>query len=91
MWFKDISIFSSDHFIQCSRTVCAIMIEGIMGNIYVIILNLGQWFRGCRLRIFLFLAPAAILLSGPGIILHNGEHSCEIILIGLVVQNGNQG
>ena len=34
MSFKDISIYSSDgHFVQWSKTVCAIMVEGIMRNI----------------------------------------------------------
>ena len=34
--FEDISIFSSGgHFVQRSRTVCAILVEGIMRNISV--------------------------------------------------------
>ena len=33
---KDVSSFSSDgHFDLWSRTICAILIEGIMGNIHV--------------------------------------------------------
>ena len=33
MLFKDISSFSSGgHFVQWSETICAIMVEGIMGN-----------------------------------------------------------
>ena len=32
---------------------CAILVEGIMRNICEIILNLDQWFRRCRLKIFL--------------------------------------
>ena len=36
MLFKDISIFNSgNHFIQCSRTVCAILVESIMRIISV--------------------------------------------------------
>ena len=34
--FKDFSIFSpGGHFVQQSRTICAILVEGIMGNIHV--------------------------------------------------------
>ena len=33
MLFKDIAIFSSGgHFVQRSRTVCAVLVEGIMWN-----------------------------------------------------------
>ena len=36
MLFKDISILSSGgHFFQWNGTVCAILVEGIMGNIHV--------------------------------------------------------
>ena len=36
IFFKDIPIFSfGDHFVQKSRTVCAILVEGNMRNISV--------------------------------------------------------
>ena len=36
MLFKDFSISSPDgHFVQRSNPICAILVEGIMGNIYV--------------------------------------------------------
>ena len=55
MQFKYISISSSDgHFVQQSRTVCALMVEGISRNIYVNDLNLDQCFiPTCHLKTFL--------------------------------------
>ena len=42
MSFKDLSIFSSDsHFVQWSGTICAILVEGIMGHIHVKLFKLG--------------------------------------------------
>ena len=36
MLFKEFSTFSSgDHFVLRSVTICAILVEGIMGNIHV--------------------------------------------------------
>ena len=36
MLFKDFSIFSSGvHFVRQSPTICAILVEGIMGSIHV--------------------------------------------------------
>ena len=36
MLFKDFSIFSpGGQFVQQSRTICAILVEGIIGNIHV--------------------------------------------------------
>ena len=67
MLFKDISVFSSDgHFVQCSITVCAILVEGTTLNISVhyiehfceIILNLDLWLCRCCSKIFLFLPLA---------------------------------
>ena len=67
MLFKDISIFSSgshyvllrpckEHFCE-KKTVCVILVEGICK----IILNLDLWLSRCCLKIFLFLALAAIM------------------------------
>ena len=61
MLFKDISIFSSRG--MQSRMVSAILVDGIMRNISVI-MNLDQWLRRCCLKILLFLALVAILFSG---------------------------
>ena len=49
-----------------------------------IILNLGQWFRRCRLKDFLSGAVAALLFGGANYLCnleggHHGEHSCEVI------------
>ena len=65
MLFKDISIFSSGgHFVQQKRSVCAILVEGMMRSICVkLFLQLDQPFKRCRLEIFLFLALVAILFS----------------------------
>ena len=42
MSFKDLSIFSSDsYFVQWSGTICAILVEGIMGTIHVKSFKLG--------------------------------------------------
>ena len=50
------------HFVQWSRTVCAILVEGIELHFCEIILNLGPWLRRrCFLKIFLLLALMAIL------------------------------
>ena len=60
MTFKDISILSifisGGHFVQQSRMICAILVEGIMWNISVkYILNFDQWLRNsCHLKILLF-------------------------------------
>ena len=47
MSFKFISIFGSgDHFVQLNRTVCAILVQGVIRNIYVHlfwILVSGYW------------------------------------------------
>ena len=44
---KITSIFfsSGGHFVRWSRTICAILVEGIMGNIHVNSYNLERWFR----------------------------------------------
>ena len=50
-----------------------------------IILNLGQWFRRCRLKDVLSGALAALLVGGVEPFMqfckntHHGEHSCEVI------------
>ena len=36
MWFKDSSIFSSGgQFVQRNKTICAILVDGVMGSIPV--------------------------------------------------------
>ena len=52
MLFKDISVFSSGcHFVQQSGRICAILIEGIIGNIYEKNnLDLDQWCSRCRFK-----------------------------------------
>ena len=52
--FKDISNFSSVvHFVQCSKTVCAISVGGIMRNISIYYSDLlGQWLEN-KLSTFL--------------------------------------
>ena len=48
--FKICSFFNSvGHFVQWSRAICAISIEGIEEHSCEIILNLDQWFR-CYLK-----------------------------------------
>ena len=68
MLFKGFSIFSSDdHFVQRSGTILAILVKELHRPI-----GLGE---DVVLRVFLFLALAAILFS-----IAEEEHSCEIIL-----------
>ena len=65
--FKYISMLSSaGHFDQRSKTVCAIIVEGIMRTTSLKIkLNLGQRLsRRCRSKILLFLASVVILFDG---------------------------
>ena len=52
---KDISCLElCQPFVQQSRTVCAIFVEGIMRNTSVkLILNCEHWFRKCCLKDFL--------------------------------------
>ena len=66
MSFKNIFIWSSaGPFVQQSRTICAIMVEGIKKNNSVnLFLILGQWFRRCHLKCFLSGALAALMFSG---------------------------
>ena len=66
MSFKGFSIFGSGgHFVQWSRTILAILVEGHPKKHCEIILKLGHWpRRSCDLKVFLFLALAAILFSG---------------------------
>ena len=73
------------HFVLWRGTIYAILVEGIMKNIYVIeiVLNLGQCFR-CHLKIFLFSALLAILFTKPKWFVNfdrglYAELSCEII------------
>ena len=66
MLFKHLSIFRSDgHFVQLSRTILAILGKGHIKEEHFceIILKSGHRLRTCRLKIFLFLALVAILLS----------------------------
>ena len=64
---KGFSIFSSDgHFVQRSGTILAILVEGRQRNIHVKLfrnrpIGLGE---DVVLRVFLFLALAAILFNG---------------------------
>ena len=52
-------------FIQRSVTICVILVEGIQRNNSVrFFLNLGQWFRRCRLKDFLSEALVALLFGG---------------------------
>ena len=65
--FKDYCISSSGvHFVKRSGTICALLAEGMMDNIY----NLGQWFRRCCLKTFLILALVVILFSGVELFVH---------------------
>ena len=54
MLCKDISYLElMQPFVQWSRTICAMLVEGIMRNNSVKFLNLDQWFRRkCLLKIF---------------------------------------
>ena len=54
---------SGGPFVQRSRTICAILVEGIMleGQFCENILNLDQWFR--RLKKFLSRSLAALMFS----------------------------
>ena len=66
MSFKVFSIFSSGgHFVQQSGTILAILVEGHPRNISVkFFLKSFLWSRmRCNLKVFLFLALAAILFS----------------------------
>ena len=58
-------IFSSGgHFVQWSEMVLAILVEGHPKNISMKFKS-GHWSRRiCNLKVFLFLALAAILFSG---------------------------
>ena len=50
MSFEDFSIFSSGgHFVKGSLTSCAILVEGIIGNIHVKLFQTWTdlWFRRC--------------------------------------------
>ena len=64
MLIKDICIFSfCDHFVQLSATsLCNFSREHYEEHFNDIILYLSQWFEGCCLKIFLFLALGAILI-----------------------------
>ena len=56
---------SGGAFVQQSRTICAILAEGIKrNNSMIFFFNLDQWFRRCRLKDFLSGALAALLFSG---------------------------
>ena len=61
MLFKDFSykiqFLAGDYFVWRSRTICAILVEGIIygEHSYEIILNLHKWFRRCSLKRFLVL------------------------------------
>ena len=56
---------SGDPFVQQSRIICAILVEGIKRNLIgEIILNLDLWFSRCHLKDFLSGALAALLYSG---------------------------
>ena len=64
MSFKGFSTFcSGGHFVQQSGTVLAILVKGHSRNISVKLF--GYWpRRRCHLKVFLFLALAAILFRG---------------------------
>ena len=66
MSFNDISYLElwTGPFVHRSGTICAILVEGIEEQFCEFILNLGQWFRRCRLKDFLSGALAALLFSG---------------------------
>ena len=56
---------SGGPFVQRSRTICAIFVEGIMRNNSVnLFQNLGLWFRRCHFKDFLSGALAALVLGG---------------------------
>ena len=61
--------------------MCAISVDGFKRNISIVILKLGQWLR-YFLKIFLFLALAAILFSAAELFVHfffhYGERLCKI-------------
>ena len=50
--FEDISYLElCQPLFEQSKTICAILVEGIMRNISVkLILNLDKWFRRCHLK-----------------------------------------
>ena len=84
MQSKDFSLFSSaSFFVQWSRNVWAIFGRGPdEDHLCEIILNLGQKFkRRCCLKIFLFLALAAILFFFGG----GGE--CLVIVVESLMRN----
>ena len=58
MVFKDI-FFIESPFVQRSRTLCAILVDGLMRKISLFNWNLDQWFR----RYFLSIALAALLFN----------------------------
>ena len=59
MSFKDISTFSyGSHFVQQDRTVCAILVEGIMMNHFCeIMLNLKQSGMVCAIFVDYDMSP----------------------------------
>ena len=77
MLFKDISSFSSGgHFVQWSRTVSAILVEGILRN-----MNLDQWLWKFRFKnISIFSSGGHFVQQSKTVRGYNEEHFCEIIL-----------
>ena len=65
MLIKSYSYFSSGgHFVQRSKTILAVLVEGHSIHFYEMILKMGHWpMSRCSLKVFLQLW-AAILFSG---------------------------
>ena len=66
MLFKGFSIFrSGSHFVQWSRRILAVLVEGHPRNILVrIILISGYWsMRICRLKVFLFFSSSGLFVQ----------------------------
>ena len=73
---------SGSHFVQPSRTICAILVEGIMKTQFCeIILHLDQWFRRrCVLKIFLIWSSGDHFVQPSGTI-------CAILVEGIMRNN----